>query len=1361
MNACAIIFDRKGDGFYCMFQKIAKVFGYDPNKKQVEKFSETVYEINRLEPEYEKLSDQELSAKTVEFRERYQEGESLDDLLVEAYATVREVSKRHLGLRHYDVQMIGGIAMHQGTIAEMRTGEGKTLVATLPVYLNAFTGKGVHLVTVNDYLARRDARWMAPIYANLGLSIGVLQMASRTENGNKAFIVDVEKSSSFEDQDQLVMVDRADAYRADIVYGTNSEFGFDYLRDNLTNRLEDRVQRGHYFAVIDEIDNILIDEARTPLIISGPASDDTEWYIKMAQIVRQLNPEDYEISEKDRYVALTEIGEAHVEELLQLPIRDPERPEDIAPEQARMLGYLEQALKAQFLFKRNKDYLVQGGKVVIVDEFTGRLMPGRRWSEGLHQAVEAKEGVKVEPENVTYATITIQNYFRMYEKLAGMTGTAITEAEEFNKIYKLEVLPIPTNLEYQAFGNDALMTAIEDKDESGYKFTYYANREDPQKTPIFYKRKDFPDVVFRSEEAKLRALVKEVIQYHIIGRPQLVGTTSVEHSDRLSERLTADMVRRLLQTLLIRDAWMRKNQREMIEQNVPDLKFMNIVLSEVNVSDMRKYARSIGLESISPQDPENLERLINILDLSPEHVIRLNDVIQAGVPHRVLNARKHDEEALIINNAGSFGAVTIATNMAGRGVDIKLGGEISEELYADIARVLKKNQYDPYSMKNEEKRQALKKLSSDQYGIYEESVNAFLQAMDDMEKVRELGGLHVIGSERHEARRIDNQLRGRSSRQGDPGSSRFYLSLEDELMRLFGGQQVEGLMRRLNIEENIPIESGIVARLVEQSQERVEGANFDVRKHLLEYDDVLNMQRQRIYDQRDRVFTKEDLTEDVLDMLKADIENRVAPGMKDEDGPWKLVAYLSDVQPPLDYEGIFYPSVALHILMDEIIAKDGILPKSYAEVKSLLLEIATESINAEYQHLVSSAQLTFERIEESMESQKQERLDALDTFVEGLEERQQVEQLKPQIILQELSNILHTPLRLNPSQTESLLTGDEDIIEEIRQQIEDFLSSLNVVRMVGALSLRIENLDVKVASLQGLPWQDVVVKIMDAIEDAFEQRKSQYLGSSGQFAQEIDGWIKQLDSNEVTKVNIYHMLIGLIQGSRLAFDKKTHRQVRQRYLRINYTYYAAQLLLKFEQEGITEWVLTHMQDALETLRLIWGLFEINRIKQSQATLGQLDEKRRAILQLALGQYHFDQISSIPLQDLDHEDLMTIQTILGEHVRNEIYRELLLSIISQMWVEYLTRMEGLRVSIGMEAYAQRDPLVQYKGQASELFRDLLVDIRSALVNRMFTYQPSQRVSATIDREKLEEEAPKAKPTIAVESGEKKKKKRKRH
>jgi len=547
-----------------MLKNFVKIFGGDPNRKVIEQLSEVVKQINDLEPQFEVLSDDALRAKTDEFRARVQESlgnmeglteqeqfkaeqDALEDILQEAFAVVREVSKRTLGQRHYDVQLIGGIILHRGSIAEMRTGEGKTLLATLPIYLNSLLGKGVHLITVNDYLARRDARWMAPIFHRLGLSVGVLQMAAVTENGKKAFIVDFERESPHEDQEYLRMVDRVEAYAADVTYGTNSEFGFDYLRDNMTNRLSDRVQRGHHYAVIDEVDNVLIDEARTPLIISGPSSGDLEWYGKMAKVVKQLTPEDFEVNEKDRNVSITEIGLARVEQILGQPLMDPDRPEDVTPEQARIRGYLEQALRAQFLFRRNKEYLVQAGKVVIVDDSTGRLMPGRRWSDGLHQAVEAKEGVKVEPENVTYATVTIQNYFRMYKKLSGMTGTALTEAEEFDKIYKLEVAPIPPYLEYQAFGKDAPLVEISAKDEDGYTYSYFAKREDEEKTPLFYRRKDYPDVIYRTVEAKLRAIVTEVVREHVRGRPMLIGTTSVESSEQLSLRLKAEPVRRLMQ----------------------------------------------------------------------------------------------------------------------------------------------------------------------------------------------------------------------------------------------------------------------------------------------------------------------------------------------------------------------------------------------------------------------------------------------------------------------------------------------------------------------------------------------------------------------------------------------------------------------------------------------------------------------------------------------------------------------------------------------------------------------------------------------------------------------------------------------
>jgi preprotein translocase subunit SecA len=905
------------------------------------------------------------------------------------------------------------------------------------------------------------------------------------------------------------------------------------------------------------------------------------------------------------------------------------------------------------------------------------------------------------------------------------------------------------------------MLTVEDKDEEGYKYTYYAFRDDSEKKPVFYKRKDFPDVVYRTEEAKLRAIGKEVLFYHLLGRPQLIGTTSVELSDRLSDRLSAESIRRLLQTLLIRDTWMRKNNRESIEQIIPDLEFLNQPLLDLNVSQLRKYARDIGLESINLQDPENLSRLLTILGLPEDYAGRLNDVLQAGVTHRVLNARKHDEEALIINKAGAFGAVTIATNMAGRGVDIKLGGEISEEIHADIARVLRKNQIDPYSIRDEEKRQLLKTMDPEQYGIYGDAVNAFLQAMDEMESVRALGGLHVVGSERHEARRIDNQLRGRSARQGDPGSSRFYLSLEDELMRLFGGQQVEGLMSRFKVDANIPIESGIVGRLVEQSQQRVEGSNFDVRKHLLEYDDVLNMQRKRIYSQRDRVFTKDDLTDDVMEMVRMDVEQRVSTAMSDEEGPWKLVAYLADIQPSIEYEDIFFPAFHLRLLIEEYEQSLGSFPVSKEKVKPFLIQIAEESLNAEIDHAIISSQKFLERVEDTIQTQKLERMDSLDSFLAGLEDSQELEPKKPQAILQEISNIVRTPIQLNPRQIEELIEGSQEVEDEIREQIIKSLLSINISRAVGTFAIRFANLDAKPGDYQGKDWDEAVDLLLDAVDDAFARQKLSLFGEQGQLSTDIDNWLRQIDSDRIEKNDLYRLMIALVQGSRLAFDRKTHRQVRQRYNRLNYIFLAAIVLQKMEVATVNEMVLDHLREALDSLKSVWGAYEINRLVQNQATFANLDEKIQSMMITEFGEQEFNDLKDTPVLNLADEKKLVIKNVLGKRVRNEISRELLLSIISQMWVEYLTKVEALRVSIGLEAYGQRDPLVQYKGQASELFKTLLVDIRSALVTRMFTYRPSQRVNSNIEKEKINE--PEVLKTVENKEvdGPKKKRKRKRH
>ncbi len=1345
-----------------MFQKIVRVIGGDPNKKQIQAYTAIVDEINALEASFETYTDEQLRAKTDEFRLRLAQGESLDELLPDAFATVREVSKRTLGQRHYDVQIIGGIALHNGIIAEMRTGEGKTLAATLPIYLNAMAlnpewviqakkvfgeqpedwifdplngipvGQGTHLITVNDYLARRDARWMGSIYTALGLSVGVLQMAARTENGKKAFIVDYTRESPHEDQHQMRMVSRREAYAADITYGTNSEFGFDYLRDNMTMRLSDRVQRGHRYAIIDEVDNVLIDEARTPLIISGPSHDDTEWYLRMAQVVKSLNPEDYEVAERDRTVTLTEVGETHVEALLDQPLRDPERPEDITPEQARLMGYLEQALRAQYLYHRNKEYIVQAGKVIIVDEFTGRMMPGRRWSDGLHQAVEAKEGVRVQRENVTYATITIQNYFRMYDKLAGMTGTAVTEAEEFDNIYKLGVLAIPTNLDYQAQRDDTTLMILEDRDRHGYRYEYYTEQDDPDKTPIFWKRKDFPDIVYRSEEAKMRAIVREVLHYHVQGRPILLGTTSVELSEHLSNRLRAENVQRLARVLLLRDAWMTQHDRVEDGRQIEALEFMNQNLDQLNISEMRKLARDLNI-SFNPGSPENLERLLQILGLPEGDPNRLDDCLKAGVPHQVLNARKHTEESQIIAGAGSFGAVTIATNMAGRGVDIKLGGELAEEIHAAVTRVLRRIGYEePYNMLMEERRQALLDSDEADYGIRESEINYFLKYMEEMERVRDLGGLHVIGSERHESRRIDNQLRGRSARQGDPGSSRFYLSMEDELMRLFGGQQAEGLMQRMKIDEAMPLEIGLVGRIIEQSQTRVEGANFDVRKHLLEYDDVLNTQRAKIYAQRDRIFTKDDLTDDVTEMLQTEVLHRVPTSLEDEEGPWKLLAWLDQIQPNIIFNNIIYPSYSLRLLLQDLGATslspapetDGGARLDRDAALAGLVEIARRSLDTEEQHVLHATTILADLTRDRMESQLIERLETIETYFEGFSMDDELEERNPRQVQDELSSLTHLPIRLTQSELSALYDDPDQALDSVVAQVEQSMYQQATTRLIGAVERRLEEpLGLDKDELAGMEWNTITDQVLDAIQDLFSQRRQRLIGENGegQISKDLNASLPK-SSGKLNDGQIANSLIQMRQGARATFDKRTHRRVWQRTSRLNYVYAAAQILEDRDPEEITSEVSQHLEGAQMAMRFAWGQAEWQRLANTIPS--DLDEGVSQGLRKALGEQQYAAIQNQPLGNLQGELRAKVINELGRQALTEVYRQLLLSVISELWVEYLTNMEALRVSIGLEAYAQRDPLVQYKNKAFGMFQELLDNMRLAVVNRMFTFRPRQ-------------------------------------
>ena len=815
----------------------------DRNEREIRRLRKIVEKINALEPKMRALSDKELRAKTDEFRRRLEKGETLDDLLVEAYAVVREVGRRVLNMRHFDVQLMGGIVLHEGKIAEMKTGEGKTLVATLPVYLNALTGRGVHVVTANNYLAKRDVQWMGPIYHFLGLKVGLLQpQMGPKSDPEPAFIYD---PSSEEDERFLHLrpCRRREAYEADITYGTVAEFGFDYLRDNLASSADELRQRELNYAIIDEVDFILIDEARTPLIISGVAERPTELYIKCDRIIRRLEPEkDYKVDEKSRTAHLTEEGMRKVERALGI--------DDLSnPRNLEVAQIVNACLRAHTLFKRDKDYVVKDGQVIIVDEFTGRLMYGRRYSDGLHQALEAKEGVPIQEESQTIASITIQNYFRMYRKLAGMTGTAKTEEEEFLEIYGMPVVVIPT-----------------------YK-------------PII--RVDYPDVVYKTEEAKFRAVVREILQMWIIRRPVLVGTRSIEVSERLSMRLDAEPLQILALTMLIKrrlDELVKA--KELSKREAEEVRRqLNRKLDTLSRSQVVRIARKFGVNP-NLNSPENVRKLLEIIGIdpeSPEYADRLREALSKGIPHNVLNAKHHEREAQIIAEAGRPGAVTVATNMAGRGVDIILGGKPNPEELC------------PEWKKWVEARNRGEEVGPPPCGQE-------MPHNKEYHEVVKLGGLHIIGTERHESRRIDNQLRGRAGRLGDPGSSRFYISMEDELMRLFGTEKRQFLLSRWPEDE--PAEGKFISKLIENAQKKVEMHNFDIRKYVLKYDDVLNYQREIIYDERRKILLGADMKANVLDMIRHCVRkavqiyapDRVRPEEWDIQGLYKAIV---DLMPPL------------------------------------------------------------------------------------------------------------------------------------------------------------------------------------------------------------------------------------------------------------------------------------------------------------------------------------------------------------------------------------------------------------------------------------------------------------------------------
>jgi preprotein translocase subunit SecA len=1297
-----------------MFKKISQLFGPDPHERKINTFAAIADQINGLEPDFEKLSDEQLKTKTVEYKSRLAKGETLDQLLPEAFATVREASKRVLGQRHYDTQIICGINLHQGAISELRTGEGKTLSSTLPLYLNALEGKGAHLVTVNDYLARRDARWMGAVYHFLELSVGVLQGARDTSGQTLAFVYDPEERNLKEENDLLRPCHRRDSYAADITYGTNSEFGFDYLRDNITMRWEDRVQRGHHFAIIDEVDNILIDEARTPLIISGQSHEDSANYVRMAQVAKALNPEDYEVEEKDHAISLTALGVAHVEDLLGEPLSDPDRPEDVTPEQARLIGYLEQALRAQYLFFRNKDYIVQGGDVVIVDEFTGRMMPGRRWSDGLHQAVEAKEGVKVQAENVTEATITIQNYFRMYEKLAGMTGTAETEQEEFFRIYKLEVLPIPTNLEYRAMRADSGLAAAEGKDEEGYRFTYYYNQADNSQKPIYFKRKDYPDVIYRNGEGKLRAIVREIAQFYAVGRPQLVGSTSVENSEKLSGRLNAESIRRLMQTLLLRQAWLRsKGKDEEDYSAAPELELLKQPLEDLRVPEMRRLGTQFGMTSMDPGEESNKAMLLSDLNLEPSAWERLKPIFEGGIPHKVLNARKHTEESLIIAGAGAYGAVTIATNMAGRGVDIKLGGEIPEDKLSRLNQIIAAHsQADPYNMTMQQRLETVKALPQELDEDEQAAVDGFLAYMQNMDRVRVLGGLHVIGSERHEARRIDNQLRGRAARQGDPGSSRFYLALDDDLMRLFGGSNMEGLLSRFKIDENVPIELGMIGKMVEQSQTRVEGANFDVRKHLLEYDDVLNSQRNRIYEQRDKIFKKDDLHDDVNQMLQTELKARVGSAFEGKEGLWKLLAYLEDLQPAISTPWVEYPSFTQSLAMSALGT-----PNSSDALKEKLLQMSREAVDSENFFLERSVADLLDKGDQTLKTQMAERGDALDAYLETFDPEQ------PHDLAAELTTIIQTPVRLTSAQQKELFQNPMAMKPALRETLKAGLTLQLVRRALLTLERRFnEDWPIKATDLAIKPWAEVKATILEQVRGTLQKRVERLFGAEGEVARDLEANKALLETSVTDEASRLKTLQLTTQGARVTFDPRSHKRVIKTSDRLNYLFSMAKIIDRKAPSSFTEQILAHLYKAEEKFVTVFGNAEWEHIRTNNFGLNQTPEDTQAVLKERLGENEFAGVADTLLSDISPEAKDKVIPVLGGKAQNRIYRQLLLETITDSWVEYLTKMEALRVSISMESYAQQDPLTKYKQKASTMFSELLSEVRQKVIGTIFLYRP---------------------------------------
>jgi preprotein translocase subunit SecA len=740
--------------------------------------------------------------------------------------------------------------------------------------------------------------------------------------------------------------------------------------------------------------------------------------------------------------------------------------------------------------------------------------------------------------------------------------------------------------------------------------------------------------------------------------------------------------------------------------------------------------------------PQNSRYLLKVFDLEEQNISRLLEAIKGGIPHLVLNARKHDEESKLIEKAGAFGAVTIATNMAGRGVDIKLGGELPEDVNANISLVLENLGHNPYEMTLEEKSSVLEKIAADKLSVVRaESVKTFLEYVENMQKVKDLGGLHVIGSERYESRRIDNQLRGRAARQGDPGSSRYYLSLEDDLMRLFGGAQVENMWKRVFFDDDQPLEMKLIGRIVEGSQERVEGANFDARKHVLEYDDVLNTQRQRIYEQRDRVFVKEDLSEDVLDMLRTELQPRIESGLADEEGPWRLMAYLDQIQPSFTHEGVVYPSYPMREVINEFqkeLSGKAAVPEN---VGPALLSMAEKAMQAHKDHVLRGTETLLDKAQESMDRQIEERLDTLETFLDSLSDYEDPSMLPaPKEMLLEISNYVHIPLRLTAEQLQRLPEGDEDVIEELKNQVRSVLMAVTLKRILGSLERRLGAvIELDLSKLITMQWVDVYDFLLRTVIGFFDSQISRLLGPNGQISQDLQNIFSHLSGAEedLSMERSLAYLMSMVQGSRLAFDKRTHKKVQKRYVRFTYHYLAAKLIEDLPAENVSEEILEHLEGALQALIQTSGNLEWSRLTQQfDAALDHLDETVKTLIRERMGSEHFEKISSTPFSELSAEDAALIRLVLGERLRNEAYREILVRVISSQWIDYLTQVEALRISIGMEAYAQRDPLIQYKSRATEMFSELLASIRMGVISRLFIHRVRKDSVVTLDRERAE-------------------------